>query len=305
MSRKELNFRIWRLYVPVCVVILLCTSLYGVRCYFSEMQGWQDVDRWESTVFVPAGIGFLVSTALILFTPCHKLLPGKYSSLSPGSALILAHPWLAPFLWILIPLTFSMGMAEVYISSFAGSVAHVDDFSKVANVPKAKYFFVDRQCFDLTRKVSGIGYDNRRSIFSPSILYWQAMPPCSSDVQTNATQVWVGWLSKETISALTLTAVENSSLADKYSQQMDKEVYAELLSGYRYFERWSVSEDQKGFFRILPSSTTGKIILLRPYRQPFNNRSGLWLLWFVLSILGSMAFWLWVALKGKLEDGWE
>jgi rhomboid protease GluP len=277
------GFKIRHLFLPYLLLSVGLLAGYSLLNWLLVVKtGWLHVDEDIATYWLPFGLAGVLVFALIrprlrvLVLNKERCVPFLYGL---AAACAIAAPAV---------------VAQLYLQSTAGAVAHVRSAADIASAPSARYYTADEICVDRNRMVGtgDIGHDGSNDP-TVTIRYYAAAPVCGA----NAGNVWIVVKFRKDVPG-NLSDAERNAEFNAIVQQSERTFARFDPSQYRFLERIGQGDDRRSFEKAIRKSGAASppVVLVPraelPGRQADALRDWIWksfglgaALWLVLVMI--------------------
>jgi membrane associated rhomboid family serine protease len=283
MTKGHLWAKFYRVFLPLPILAGICVLFYSLSDWLLVSgTGLIQLDEDIADIWLPLIVGGL----LVAFFIAPRL-----------KVLALSKKRNIPFLFQFIAFVAIAGptiLAQSYIQIEAGKVGHVPSLDAIGTAGQSKYYFADFVCLDRQRAVATpIAQVTGKHNESLDVTLYVDAPVCERGLLGAEEQhVWVGLKYRDTIDNRISDAAKGKAY-EAFAARSQSTFFSIDAAKYRFFERVGINADRRGFENALRKHgiETQSATILIPHMEPFSERAGNRLQWFVRSLLFGFGIW--------------
>jgi rhomboid protease GluP len=284
MKFEDVGFRIRNIFLPLVALSLAFTALYSVLdWFFVARDGWISLDEEVADIWLPSGLAWIL--VIFLIQPRLRMLNlrDKRKNLPP-----LYH--FAAVAVVAVPSIIAQG----YVRTATGDIAHVADISQVSIDKPSKYYVADNVCMHLNKPV-GHAFVTTSGKGSQTLNFdlYVLAPVCSTSGTADQRTIWLGLKFHQSMSN-SASKADKRSAYDEFVKESLQSVNAENPQDYKFLETLGHNSDRKRFERTLRAAEydLASPMILIPHREAFEERTGDRIGWLIGSMVCGPLLWL-------------
>jgi membrane associated rhomboid family serine protease len=295
MSKDHLWAKFRYVFLPLPILAAFCVISYSlVDWLLVSGTGFIPLDEDIAGLWLP----LLVAGVLVAIFIAPRL-----------RILALSEKRNIPFLFLLVAFAAIAGptiLAQSYIRIEVGKVIHVSSLDAVGSAPTSKYYFSDLVCLDRQHAVAAPVADvtGKHNETLAVTLYVDA-PVCHRGLLGEEEQdAWIGFEFHDTIDNRISEAAKDKEYR-AFAARSQSQFFALDATKFQFFERVGINADRRGFENTLRThgiATWPSAIILIPHTEPFNERAGTRLQWFMATLGTGLGIWFLMVMLSPLNQ---